>query len=81
MTELMIVITIGWLIATTFFLFSSRNYNERFKIANALSVGVLGLVYGKRRPSEITNREKVGLLLLITVFVVVVLATYTDYIQ
>jgi len=77
----MTIIVISWLIAMLFFLFTSKNNIGRFQVANILSIGTLGLVLGKRLPSEITNREKLGLSIVITVFLLVVLATTAGYIQ
>lgn len=81
MTDFMGTITIGWLIAILFLLFTSKSDNDRFQIANKLSIGALGLLLGGRQPSSVNNREKIGLVTLVVFFSLIVWATCAGYIQ
>ena len=56
-------------------LLTSNGNQYRFRIANFLSLGMLGLLFRERQQSEGNGRERIGLSILIVVMMLVVVAT------
>ena len=76
----MTIIAVVWLGTVIVLLGTCKNSSARFQAANLLSIGVLGVVFHGRKPADITQREKVGFLLLLTVFVAAITATIAGFI-
>ena len=69
------VLAICWFGTIVYLVVTGRANENKFKLANMLSVGTLGLILGRSRPGDINNRERIGLLFLVTLLIFVVVAS------
>jgi len=70
-----IVFVTGWFGLNVYMVLTCGEDQKKFNVANLMSMGALGVLFRGRKPADITQRERLGVLSLLLILVMITLAT------